>query len=141
MYKFDWSNFNEENLKEAVKELNEEYGEGYFGCVRVGELCFDINVRPYDESLPHLLEYDLYVGGIFASNSHLFSGPYGYSRIIPDYPYEEAEGGSFHFCVDGISYDLFKVWAEEEFTRYINESYYTDMYLLKEKASAPLKVW
>ena len=126
MYDFDWQDFSESRYNETRAKMNDNPAhDGLFvGCVRVGELCFDLVLRDYGEPKPSL-DYDLYVGGI--------DDGYGYGKDC--YPYTYAEGGMLQTCAD---YDTFKATAEQEFVNYIN-SY--GAYDLPTKAAMPLHTW
>jgi hypothetical protein len=48
-YKFDWSGFTKEDFTDycAKMENGQLYADDYVGCVRTGELCFDLVLRLY----------------------------------------------------------------------------------------------
>lgn len=136
-YKFDWSNFTSEDFVNycAMMENDQLYADDYVGCVRVGDLCFDLVLRCYDdENL--VLTYDLYVGGMDTG--------YGYSNRCnetPDYPYDFAEGGDWFSTCIYLSYEGFKLLAEESFKDYIEHSGYTLTHSLIDRAKEPLHIW
>ena len=84
--KFDWTNFTEVDFDDyCIKAKNNSItSEDYIGCVRVGDLCFDLLIS-YDQHGKMFLAYDLYVGGVDT----------GYGCTASDYPYDYAEGGNF----------------------------------------------
>ena len=131
--KFDWSEFTQKDFVNYCAKLeNDTIIDGdYIGCVRVGELCFDLVVRCYDNKLT--LDYDLHIGGI--------DDGYGYSRVDGT-PYTEDGGGTF---VDGIMidccYDKFKEVAEGAFTDFINNEGSSHGVSLIDKANKPLHIW
>ena len=118
---FDWTGFSEYDFKKYAK--NPDIFDDYIGCVRTGELCFDIVIRPYDEG--PVLTYDLYVGGI--------DDNYGHGK--DDYPYTYADGGGFDSSYKEMSYEEFQKMAEQKFVAFITERGWT------EKANEPLHVW
>lgn len=118
------------------------YEDTYLGCVRTGELCFDIVTRTYDEDIGPVLTFDLYVGGVIdGTDPEGRPVPYAYSQIEPDYPYEYAEGDDFDSMCDDLSFEAFKELAEDAFTRYINDGPYTKHFNLPELARKPLHIW
>lgn len=135
--KFDWTNFTKVDFVNycAKAENGDMASDDYVGCVRVGDLCFDLVARMDDSCEEWYLSYDLYVGGVDTG--------YGYSSRnseIPDYPYDYAEGGSF---VDGLiwmTYKEFQQYAEEEFEKFITTWPYNEASLV-DKANEPLKFW
>lgn len=150
-YKFDWSNFTKENFVDycAQMENGKLYADDYIGCVRVGELCFDLVLRLYEEDKNGnwndndnlTLTYDLYVGGV-VGDWNPSGEPYAYSRIEPGYPYDYAEGGDFDDSCISMTYEDFVKLAEDSFAEYIETSrYYNAPNLLREKAEAPLHIW
>jgi len=148
MYDFYWDGFLALDFTDycARVENNDLPPDSYLGCVRVGELCFDLVTREYSEDEGIVLTYDLYVGGacdgrVAGINDNLEPVAYGYSRLIPDYPYEYAEGSDFADTCISMTYEDFKTLAEAEFTKYINTSCYTNKYDLPAKARAQLKIW
>ena len=109
---------------------NEIILDGYYvGCVRVGDLCFDLIAREYNDEL--VLDYDLYAGG--------FDDGYGYGK--DNYPYTEVGGGSFQDSLIYMSYNDFVKQAEEAFSDYIYHSNYSVKYNLADKANEPLHIW
>lgn len=127
---FNWNNFKEENFDIVCEALKENgHNEDCFGAVRVGDLCFDIVTREYNDKL--YLDYDLYVGGVDTG--------YGYAD---DYPYDNAGGGSFNESCAEMTYDGFKEYAEKVMKNYIEneDSVYKHTSLI-EKANKELNVW
>ena len=129
--KFNWNGFTEEDFANYCATIKNEqmFDNDFVGCVTVGDLCFDFVVREYDDRF--VLDYDLYVGGI--------DDGYGYGK--DNYPYIEAEGGSFADTIISMNYDEFVKQAEELFTDYIYNSYYSAKYNLVDKANEPLHIW
>ena len=128
--KFSWENFKEESFNVACDLLKENEGnEDYVGSVRIGDLCFDILTREYNDKL--YLDYDLYVGGVDTG--------YGYSD---DYPYDYAGGGSFNKSCVNMTYEEFRTYAEEVMAHYIKteEKVYEHASLVA-KAEEELNVW
>ena len=127
---FNWNDFDKKGFEIACEMLKEnDDNEDFVGSVRVGNLCFDVVTREYNDKL--YLDYDLYVGGVDTG--------YGYAD---DYPYDYAGGGSFdESCVE-MNYEEFKAHAEETMENYINdeETAYIHASLIK-KANEELKVW
>ena len=150
-YTFDWSNFTKEDFVDycAKIENNQLLADDYVGCVRVGDLCFDLVLRLYPataeeedayydspEANKLILTYDLYVGGVDSG--------YGYSdrdKSTPNYPYDFAEGSDFDETCIRYTYEDFQTLAEEAFTEYINHSAYTLTHNLIDKALEPLHIW
>ena len=133
---FNWDNFTKEDFVDycAKVENDQMYEDTYIGCVRVGELCFDLVTRKYSEEEGIVLTYDLYVGGVESG--------YGYSRIEDGYPYDYAEGSDFDDTCISLSYEEFQLLAEASFTRYLGEGqvFYAQANLA-DKAAMPLHVW
>ena len=101
----------------------------YIGCVRVGNLCFDLVVS-YDIYGKQFLAYDLYVGGVDTG--------YGYSDS--NYPYDYAEGGNFEDTLISMTYENFQKYAEEKFELFI-KIWPDEGPSLIEKANEPLNIW
>ena len=133
---FDWSGLTQDDWTDycAKMENGQAYPDDYIGCVRVGELCFDLVTRQYDEVEGMVLTYDLYVGGIDSG--------YGYSRLEPDYPYDYAEGSDFEDSCIALSYQEFQLLAEAAFKRYLGEGqvFYAQANL-HDLAEKPLHIW
>lgn len=140
-HSFNWDGFTATDFANYCTEMeNEElYAGDHLGCVRIGELYFDLylSLRDFDSLDPNalVLTFDLYVGGAGGDN------PYAYSVIEPDFPYAYAEGLYFEDTCISMTYDDFVAMAEDAFTRYINHSYFTNVYDLPAKAVAPLHIW
>lgn len=143
--KFDWSEFTEVgffNYGEKMKD-EVEYGDEYVGCVRIGDLCFDLLIR-LDDNGNKIFTYDLYVGGV--DTGYGYSNPNKFNKELynpeDDYPYDYVGGLDFSSTCTNMSYDNFKLYAEAEFEHFIkveNEAYKEAS--LIEKANEPLKVW
>lgn len=143
--KFDWKDFTEKDFTNYCAKMKDdvEYDSEYVGCVRVGDLCFDLLIR-LNENGDQILTYDLYVGGVDTG--------YGYSNINKlnpdmhreedDYPYDYVCGLDFASTCTNMSYEYFKSYAEAEFEHFIeveSESYKEAS--LIDKANEPLNVW
>lgn len=128
--KFDWTNFTEIDFTDycAKAENDLMHEDEYVGCVRVGNLCFDLMVRDNDGKL--YLSYDLYVGGVDS----------GYGYTASDYPYDYAEGGNFEDTMISMSYEEFQKYAEEKFELFIKIWPYEAASLVG-KANEPLNIW
>ena len=124
-YEFYWNDFNEAMYAECGRKSQiDYYADWCVGNIRVGEICFDLVFRSFDESKPLTLTYDAYVGGV--------DDGYGYSEC--GYPYTEADGGTLCDFYD-YSYEVFKEMAEAELTEFIEARNLT------EKASEELNLW
>lgn len=116
-----------------INNKNEEGNGEYVGCVRVGNLCFDI-INWGDH-----LWFDLYVGGVNT----------GYGYGVDDYPYDFCDVAGFKWddCLINTSDDDFKRELEEYIEEHINavEGYVTDFKAipvsLTDKANEELKEW
>lgn len=128
--KFDWTNFTEIDFTDYCSKAENGlmYEDEYVGCVRVGNLCFDLMIRDNDGKL--YLSYDLYVGGVDS----------GYGYTTSDYPYDYAEGGNFEDTMISMSYEEFQKYAEEKFELFIKIWPYEAASLI-EKANEPLNIW
>lgn len=134
--KFDWTNFTEIDFVDYCAKAENVIlaSDDYVGCVRVGNLCFDLLMR-FNEDEKWQLSYDLYVGGVDTG--------YGYSgrnSKIPNYPYDYAEGGDFEDTMISMTYEEFQKYAETEFEKYITTWPYEAASLV-EKANEPLNIW
>lgn len=100
-----------ENQHTYTKES--ESGE-YLGCVRVGNLCFDI------VDWGNHLWFDLYVGGVDTG--------YGYGADKYPYDYCDAAGFAWNNDLTNVSDDDFKKELEEYIEEHVNamEGYVTD---------------
>lgn len=126
-FKFNWDDFSATDFVDfCAKAENDQIEDGeYVGCVRVGELCFDLVVRSTHIEGRLVLDYDLYIGGVDSG--------YGYTK--DGYPYDEGGGGSFgSLCID-MTYDDFKSHAKQVLGGFIHKEN------RKEKAMAPLRLW
>ena len=129
--KFDWSNFGEAAFNKYKEDcrLDKSYGDDYLGCIRVGNLCFDIVTRMYNNNIL-TLTYDLYVGGVDTGYSYESNYPYDY------------EGGDDFIDVLDMSYEEFVSYAEKVMTEYItNHENKYEYASLTEKANEDLKIW
>lgn len=134
---FDWTNFTEiDFVNYCAKAENAMMAQDdYVGCVRVGNLCFDLIARMDDNCEKWCLTYDLYVGGVDTG--------YGYSNRnseFPDYPYDYADGGDFEDGMIGITYEEFQKHAEAEMEKIIRTCPYKGANLMA-KATETLKFW
>jgi hypothetical protein len=134
---FYWTNFTEVDFaKYCGKAESAKMGpDDYVGCVRVGDLCFDLVARMDDNCEKWYLSYDLYVGGVDTG--------YGYSdrnRDFPSYPYDYADGGDFKDCILSMTYEEFQRYAEAEFIKFIVTWPYKKANLV-DKFLEPLKIW
>ena len=129
--KFNWDGFTEEDFVKYCATIENEkmFDNEFIGCVRIGDLCFDLMIREYNDEF--VLDYDLYVGGI--------DDGYGYGN--ENSPYTEGGGGSFEDSLISMSYNDFVKQAEEAFTDYIYHSNYSAEYNLVDKANEPLHTW
>ena len=144
MYKFNWDAFTEADFANYCAMVeNDMVGHGdYFGCVRVGNLCFDMTARDYEDTGDVVLTYDLYVGGINVGGiMETGTEPYGWSKIVDDYPYEYAEGSDFEDSMIAFRYDELREIAEKAMAEYIENCAYTEKFDLVSKALQPLNVW
>lgn len=131
--KFNWNDFTENDFVNYCAKMENDmyFADDYVGAVRVGDLCFDLVLRLYDESEGLVLTYDLYVGGVDSG--------YGYGKN--DYPYDYAEGDDFKDSCISMTYDDFKEMAEESFTRYIENCKWYAAVNLVDKANEELNIW
>lgn len=147
--KFDWNEFTKIDFANycAKAENNMLAADDYVGCVRVGNLCFDLLVR-FDENEKLWLSYDMYVGGVDTG--------YGYADLVnaerlytnqnpilpknPTYPYDYAEGGEFDGTMIWMAYEDFQKYAEAKFEEFITTWPYKEASLI-EKANEPLNIW
>lgn len=129
--KFDWTNFTKVNFEDycTMARNSVNTAHDYIGCVRVGNLCFDILIA-YDEKGKMWLAYDLYVGGVDT----------GYGYTASDYPYDYAEGGNFEDVIISMTYEEFQKYAENQLENYIKTWPYEKASLI-EKANEPLNIW
>ena len=129
--KFNWDGFIEEDFANYCATIENEkmFDNDSVGCIRIGDLCFDLVLREYNNEF--VLDYDLYVGGV--------DDGYGYGK--DNYPYTEGGGGTFEDSLISMSYDDFVKQAEEAFTDYIYHSNYSAEYNLVDKANEPLHTW
>lgn len=136
--KFKWdlqpefTRYKENQRNYKVNESEEGSGE-YIGCVRFGNLCYDI-IDWGDH-----LWFDLYVGGVNT----------GYGYGVDDYAYDYCDTAGFKWCddlTDG-SDDDFKRELESYIEEHIGavEGYVTDVGAIQvnliEKANEELREW
>ena len=132
--KFYWNNFTKKDFVDYCAKMknNTLHADDYVGAVRVGDLCFDLVLRSYDEGKSLVLTYDLYVGGVDSG--------YGYNKK-DDYPYDDAEGGDFNDTCISMTYEDFQKIAESSFAYYIKHCEFYDSANLIEKANEELHIW
>ena len=151
--KFDWSEISENEFARYCKErdydLHDELNtamnraqwceDDMIGCVRVGELAFDLRLYHQDaddEGSPLVLWLEGYAGGVGGDNA------YAYSVIDDGYPYEFV--GYTSIEDDGIwmSYTQFQEFVETRIKRFILEENdgFTEADLTA-LAEMPLHVW
>lgn len=150
---FDWRGCTEKDfsnyhrmIEQGVFDYDEDdtccTDEVFIGCVRTGNLAFDLMAGYGGRNRP-VLQYDLFVGGVDSG--------YGYSHPgggvadwfdDGDYPYDYVDGGIFGDPCIGMTYDDFVARAESAFRRFIEEAdkTYADA-SLTDKANEPLHVW
>lgn len=118
--------------EENFNSLQKNFVQNFIGCVRVGDICFDIVERsPSDwEKDGCFLTADLYVGGV--------DNGYGYSSIDDWYPYDERDGYCFDEKVYSMTYEEFKEYAEKTLSEFID---YCNDEEVKAKAKMPLHIW
>lgn len=130
--KFDEMKDFMKNGKDGLWETHEDVE--FFGCVRSGEVCIDINAWCALDDAPPYLEFSMYVGGI---------GNYGYSKVdethVWNYDHVDYYTG---FEIKDMSYSEFKQATEvflKELIKKANETY--DEADLVAEANKPLHVW
>ncbi|MCC8045819.1 MAG: hypothetical protein LIP12_10020 [Clostridiales bacterium] len=140
---FYWNDFKEEDflaIKERFLKVNEP---GKFsgthhtwekGCIRAGELCFDVCIRSDIEN-HSILTFDMYVGGVDTGYGYKEDGVHGF-------PYDHADIGDFDENWINMDYSEFVSSAEEVMTEFIErtDKWYKEA-SLAEKASAALHIW
>ena len=142
--KFNWDEFTEigffnycATMKDAI------WYDEYVGCVRVGNLCFDLLIR-FDDNKNKVFTYDLYAGGV--DTGYGYSNPNKFNKELYkaeyDYPYDYVNGLDFANICTNMSYEDFKAYAEEEFERFIKveDETYKEASLI-DKANEPLRIW
>ena len=129
--KFDWTEFLESDFTGycAKAKSNTITSEDFIGCVRVGDLCFDLLIS-YNLQGKMFMAYDLYVGGVDTG--------YGYS--VAGYPYDYAGGGNFEDSITNMTYEEFRKYAEEKFELFITIFPYEPISLV-EKANHLCGIW
>lgn len=132
-----WRLNEDEFERYKVNQHNPEYqlegsGDGnYIGCVRCGELCYDIL-----EWGNHIW-FDLYVGGVDTG--------YGYGK--DNYPYDYCDVASFSFWYDVSNYsvkefkNVLSAYIREELKTVVGYYVYGEEVNLIEKANKELKEW
>ncbi len=122
--KFDWRNFTKCEFDDMI---HNPIADWYYGAVHVGEICFDIVVRFYDEDIP-TVTLDCYVGN---ENTG-----YGYRNGIH---YDYADG--FDIKSLPVSYNEFVKTAEIMMEKYIKtvDKQYDGR--LTNKANKPVLIW
>jgi len=146
--KFDWNGFTANDfVNYCARVENDMIGQDdYVGCVRVGNLCFDLLVRQYGDI--QCLSFDLYVGGVDTGYGYadmkkaidMYNGISDNSEKDPQYPYDYADGEDFEDTMISMVYEDFQKYAEERFEKYIKSCQYNEASLI-EKANEPLHIW
>ena len=138
---FDWSDFTAEDFAEYCARLENGllYENDFIGCVRAGEVCFDlvlyIDATKPDE--PMILGLDCYAGCIAGHDA-----AYAFSDVDEGYPYELIGGDGFDDACTWMSYEQFQKAAEEKMNRFIQENKTFCVKLdLPTLAEMPLHVW
>ena len=131
MFEFNWDEFTKDTFDGW--QDRDVYDCKFLGCVRVGDICYEILVWNFGRD-GLMLGYECYVGGV--------DDGYGYSKKCVDqdvtekgYPYTQIDGDIFGFDDKDLSYDEFRTAAETEFIEHIK------WYNLTEKAEMPLHIW
>lgn len=133
-YAFNWDGFTAEDFVSYCSQVENSkiFWNDTIGCVRVGELEFDLLAVDIEEGT--VMYFDLYVGGFEEKDS-------AHSRIIKDYPYSYGEGKCFNDSCISYSYEDFKTMAEGVFSEFIEHSFNTEYMNLIAKVKADLKVF
>ena len=133
--KFEW-NLTEEKYNTMKDFMEKETGYedwDYFGCVRTGDICVDINAWCVYKNINAYIEFALFVGGVESN--------YGYSSLDENYPYDLVDYYD-GFPIKDIPYNDFKQIAETYLEKLIikaNETY--DKADLVAEANKPLHIW
>ena len=133
---FKFKGFDRQEYTEFQRKIDSgEKGSDidFIGNIRVGELCFDLVARDYDDADGgDALDYDCYVGG-----------EEGYSETPHGYPYGWGGGGNLGALniFPDMSYDEFMEKAEAELEKFISENPECCKYSLMEKANMPFHDW
>ena len=138
MLKFDWSGFTKENYDKMFNDANKEtlgrVDRDYYGCVRVGELCYDIMLY-YDVDDQIQVDLDCYVANEDTG--------YGYKTLDDgtEIAYDEASGTAVYDIE--ICYKHFKDNAEKAIERHIRwyDRFEEHTYKLADKANKELLIW
>lgn len=148
--KFDWNEFTANDFVDYCAKVENDMiqTDEYVGCVRVGNLCFDLLVRTDGDDGKMWLSYDLYVGGVDTGYGYadikkavdMYYGLPNDGEKNPQYPYDYAEGGDFEDTMISMTYDDFQKYAEAKFEEHILTWSYNEASLL-EKANEPLHIW
>lgn len=114
-----------------------DFGLGYMGSFRTGDLCFDIIMREYD-SIEYRIDADLYVGGEDT----------GYDYGKNNYPYDYFDACGWSWKVEEFqdkTVDEFKKIVckkcEELILEFNNKCPETYSETLIEKANKPFNIW
>lgn len=123
---FDYRGFTEQDFNKTKADvLNKIIEEDYVGCVRIGDLCFDIVAYPEVQCFC----IDLYIGGI--------DDGYGYKN---GYPYTQYDGFDVPFHkMETSNYEEFKGLIERRMFLVITKADKT--YHTLDKANQELHVW
>lgn len=150
-FSFDWTEFQPSALEEFRRLASSDPQEDqvYLGCVRVGDLCFDLCVWYVNGDID--FGFDLYVGGVddgygYSSREAMKTGKYASKQEVPteeQYPYTHFAGAGFsnpQICWFA-DYDKFVNYANNTFTEFIiEEDQHTGLDLIG-KARQPLRRW
>ena len=152
--KFNWDNFTEIDFANYCAKMENGFwdhesgfdkyiNDDYIGCVRVGDLCFDIMVF-FDEKSKPVFGYTLFSGGV--DTGYGYANPNKWNEELyneaDDYPYDCVENGSFEDTCISMTYEDFQKYAEKEFENFIYKMDKTyDLEFLVAKANQELHVW
>lgn len=132
LWNFNWDGFSEEIFNKYKKDTREGsiIADDCLGLVRIGNLCFDIITRNYENEESVVLDADLYVGGVDSG--------YGYSSS--GYPYDFAGGFTISDEIKTMSYLEFKAYLEIELKNFIYFFKHSGADLI-ELAHKELNIW
>lgn len=134
--KWNWQGSMIEKWLDTRKNHPELYDDefDYIGCVRAGDLCFDLVEREFGSDGLYLTA-DLYVGGIDS----------GYGYGVNGYPYDYFDEVTFSWESEKIAtlgMEEFKEFVGQKLTELVNEHDKDDPECsLLEKAAAPEVDW
>lgn len=128
-YNFNWEEFTESDYKELKKDVKRG-DDGFYGCVRCGWLCFDINlVLDCGESETSVMYID------FGCYVPYKDTGYGYKYVNGvEVPYDYADG--FYMESSNLPFEKFKEKAEKELTEFINANK-----VLVDNANKDMLIW